>query len=68
MADDNPFQVIRDAILNAGINHPEAEGRRPPGEQGDGGNADRYARAVLIALEHSGFEIVRHIPEPPDVD
>ena len=62
MTDDNPFQVIRDAILNADINHPA--GDEPDAFR----NADHYARAVLIALEHSGFEIVRHTPEPPDDD
>jgi hypothetical protein len=68
MVDDNPFQVIREAILNADINHP---GTDEPGVDQDQvymRNADHYARAVLIALEHSGFEIVRHTPEPPDDD
>jgi hypothetical protein len=67
MADDTAFQVIRDAIVNANIAHSGTE----PGamrDQVQAGDADHYARAVLIALEHSGFEIVRHTPEPPDDD
>ena len=68
MADDNPFQVIRDAILNANINNPAGDEPGALREQVLVRHADDYARAVLIALEHSGFEIVRHTPEPPDVD
>ena len=68
MADDNPFQVIRDAILNANINHPAAEEPGVIRDQVFVRDADHYARAVLVALEHSGFEIVRHTPEPPDDD
>ncbi len=63
---DNPFDVIRDAILNANIDHPQTGDHGPRREQVDQANAEHYARAVLIALEHNGFEIVRHVPEPPD--
>jgi hypothetical protein len=68
MADDNPFQVIRDAIFDAIIKQQDTAASGGMGVQGPEGNADHYARAVLVALEHSGFEIVRHTPEPPDVD
>ena len=64
MTDDNPFKVIRDAILSATSNRPRAGD--PGGTREDESDADRYARAVLLALEHNGFEIVRHTPEPPD--
>jgi hypothetical protein len=59
MAEDNPFDVIRDAIFSAHVDHAHT---------GDAGltcdpvyesNADLYARAVLL-------QIVRHIPEPAD--
>jgi hypothetical protein len=67
MADETAFQVIRNAIFNANIDHPKTD---VPGvlEQVYARNADHYARAVLIALEHHGYEIVRHTPEPPDDD
>jgi hypothetical protein len=68
MADDNPFQVIRDAILNASANDPAGDKPGVSREQLSARNADHYARAVLVALEHSGFEVVRHTPEPPDDD
>jgi len=58
MAADNPFEVIRDAISSvSGTRKQIAEDE-----------AASYARAVLLALEHNGFEIVRHTPEPPDDD
>ena len=66
MAEDNPFDVIRDAIFNARVAHAQTGDpvltRDPVYE----GNADLYARAVLLALEHAGFQIVRHVPEPAD--
>ena len=68
MADDTAFQVIRDAIFNAHINHPETDDPGVLRDQVYACQADDYARAVLIALEHRGFEIVRHTPEPPDED
>jgi hypothetical protein len=58
MTADNPFEVIRDAISSAG----------GTGDRIQQDDADRCARAVLLALEHNGFEIVRHTPEPPDDD
>jgi hypothetical protein len=58
MAENNPFDVIRDAIS-------DAQSTRAQG--GDGGsNAETCARAVLLAIEHAGFQIVRHVPEPAD--
>jgi hypothetical protein len=66
MTDDNPFKVIRAAIADASINRPAAGDPGGARDQLQEGEADRYARAVLLALEHNGFEIVRHTPEPPD--
>ncbi len=68
MTDNTAFQVIRDAIIKASTDRPQTDepgGRRDTFHEGD---ADHYARAVLVALEHNGFEIVRHTPEPPDDD
>ena len=67
MTEDNPFPVIRDALSKANL----GAGAASPGSgraEASEGEADRYARAVLLALEHAGFEIVRHTPEPPDDD
>jgi len=67
MTDDNPFTVIRDALSKANLRAGAASlgsGRAESNE----GEADHCARAVLLALEHAGFEIVRHTPEPPDDD
>ena len=68
MADDTAFQVIRDALSTANINRPKGDVTGGVVDQVVARNADDYARAVLIALEHNGFEIVRHTPEPPDDD
>jgi hypothetical protein len=58
MAENNPFDVIRDAISGAQSTPAQAGGAES--------KAETYARAVLLALEHAGFQIVRHVPEPAD--
>jgi hypothetical protein len=58
MAENNPFDVIRDALANA-------QSTRAQGGDAES-NAETYARAVLLALEHAGFQIIRHVPEPAD--
>ena len=65
MANDTVFQVIRDAIVNASSEHAPAPkpAREPPRDI----DAEHYARAVLIALDHNGFKIIQ-ATEEPDVD
>lgn len=67
-ATENAFQVIRDAIFTAHITPAGTNETGVLPEQVSAQDAERYARAVLLALEHNGFEVVRHIPEPPDDD
>jgi len=67
MANDTVFQVIRDAIRDAGAGRPRAgtagAGRQPIEDV----EAEQYARAVLVALDHNGFKIIQ-AREEPDVD
>jgi hypothetical protein len=67
MANDTVFQVIRDAIRDAEIEPASAgtaaRGRAPVHEA----EAEQYARAVLVALDHNGFKIIQ-AREEPDVD
>ena len=68
MANDTVFQVIRDAIVNAKLDPARAgapsASREPPPQHAE---ADQYARAVLVALDHNGFKIVQ-TRDDPDVD
>jgi hypothetical protein len=67
MANDTVFQVIRDAIRDAAVGRPPAltggAGRQPIEDV----EAEQYARAVLVALDHNGFKIIQ-AREEPDVD
>jgi hypothetical protein len=64
MANDTIFQVICDAIVNA---HREAHTGNATRQSLHEVDADHYARAVLVALDHNGFKIIR-ATEEPDVD
>ena len=67
MANDTVFQVIRDAIVNAPverINTGAPDAARGPVHDVE---AEQYARAVLVALDHNGFKIIQ-AKEEPDVD
>lgn len=66
MAEDNAFEVIRKAIFEAHITNEQTGDPGLTREPIYEGNAELYARAVLLALEHAGYQIVPHVPEPAD--
>jgi hypothetical protein len=67
MTNETVFQVIRDAIANAPVKSVDTGAPDAPRGPVHEDEAEQYARAVLVALDHNGFKIIQ-AKEEPDVD